>query len=64
MLLHVYIFDGGVAVIQKPGAVGECVEAGLLWRWLRRRGQKVCYFFDAFGEIQLRFLALAIAVAF
>lgn len=51
VLLHVYVLNRCVAVVEISGAVGECVEAGLLWRRLRWGREKIRDLLDAFGEI-------------
>ena len=61
VLLEVDILDGGIA---KAGAIGQRMEALLLWREILRGREEVGDFLDAFGEIELRLLAQRIAVGF
>ena len=61
VLLEVDILDGGIA---KAGAIGQRMEALLLWREILRGREEVGDFLDAFGEIELRLLAQRVAVGF
>lgn len=49
-------------MVEEASAVAQPVHAGLLWRGLRGRCQKICNLLDAFCQVQLRLFAQALAV--
>jgi hypothetical protein len=57
MLLEVDVFHRGLAVVHVAVSICEWLHVLLLLRGLRRWCKEVCDLFDAFCEVELRFLS-------